>query len=60
MGFTEQRKLVRVLNETENETVSYVTDFPIIILRFIWGLVNLLNEKSVITYKVLFSLILFS
>lgn len=60
MGFTEQRKLVRVLNETENETVSYVTDFPIIILRSIWGLVNLLNEKSVITYKVLFSLILFS
>ena len=60
MGFTEQRKLLRVLNETENETVSYVTDFPIIILRSIWGLVNLLNEKSVITYKVLFSLILFS
>ena len=60
MGFTEQRKLVRVLNETENETVSYVTDFSIIILRSIWGLVNLLNEKSVITYKVLFSLILFS
>lgn len=60
MGFTEQRKLVRVLNETENETVSYVTDFPIIILRSIWGFVYLLNEKSVITYKVLFSLILFS
>ena len=59
MGFTEQRKLVRVLNETENETVSYVTDFPIIILRSIWGFVNLL-KKSVITYKVLFSLILFS
>ena len=59
MGFTEQRKLVRVLNETENETVSYVTDFPIIILRSIWGFVNLL-KKSVITNKVLFSLILFS
>lgn len=60
MGFTEQRKLVRVLNETENEIVSHVTDFPIIILRSIWGFVNILNEKSVITHKVLFSLILFS
>ena len=42
------------MNETENETVSYVTDFPIIILRSIWGFVNLLNEKSVITYKFYF------
>ena len=46
MGFTEQRKLVRVLNETENEIVSHVTDFPIIILRSIWGFVNILNEYT--------------
>lgn len=54
MGFTEQRKLVRVLNETENEIVSHVTDFPIIILRSIWGFVNILNEyTSLFSWKCL-------